>query len=96
MKNIFVFLMMLLVALPSFARPRPRFPHPGRLPGRTYPMPVPRRTCQVVMVDRYNRVMNRYWGHRSNYGQCSKALRECYQDVRYYGGFGARCAQVRY
>lgn len=101
MKNIVVFLMLLVMALPALAeRPRPHHrPHSNghyRPIPRPRPVPMPHRyACQVVMVDRYNRVLNRYYGRTSNPWSCHDGFNRCYRDVGRWGGFGARCAQVR-
>lgn len=106
MKNFLVFLVMLLIALPALAQSRRghwrgnhhRPGHYRNWPGPRYPMPrpAPRHSCQVVMVDRYQRVINRYWSYADyRYGQCSDGLRQCHWDLRRYGAWGARCAQVR-
>jgi hypothetical protein len=70
--------------------------HPRPMP-RPYPrpMPIPRASCQVLMVDAYNRVVNRYWGMSRNPWQCTDGLNRCYRDLRWMGGIGARCVQVR-
>lgn len=52
--------------------------------------------CQVVMVDRFNRVIHRYFGQRDwRTGMCRNALRQCNLDIRRRNIFGARCAQLR-
>lgn len=95
MKHFLLFLLAFMMTVPAFAqgrrRPQPRRPHP-----RTrIPMPRPRHTCQVVMVDRYNRVVNRYWGRsHSRFDRCQDAFSSCYWDLKRYGSRGRRCLQV--
>lgn len=82
---------------PGRYHPRPGRHHPG--PGRHYPMPRPAPTlsCQVAMVDGYNRVVRRFWGHTDyRTGQCRDALQQCSWEVRRMGSWNYRCAQVRY
>lgn len=53
-------------------------------------------SCQVVMVDRYNRVIQRFYAqadYRS--GMCRDGLRNCNYEIRLRNIYGARCAQVR-
>lgn len=123
MKNLILFVFMLLLALPALAQNRrdgnrnrdwdyrngDHRPgdyrngdyRPGdyrtdnrNWPGPHYPRPNPRRSCQVVMVDRYNRVVNRYWSTAAYRRGCIDGLRQCDWDLRRYGTWGARCAQV--
>jgi opacity protein-like surface antigen len=51
--------------------------------------------CQVVMVDRYNRVISRFYAQRDyRSGMCREGLRQCNSEMRRRGIYGARCAQV--
>lgn len=79
---------------PVVIRPRPRRPLP---PVVIRPRPMPRpRTCEVVMTDRFNRVVRRYWGHSSPRSMCREGLRQCQWDLNRMGAWGYRCATVRW
>ncbi len=75
-------------------RPRPRRPGPV-IVVRPRPMPRP-RSCQVVMADRMNRVVRRYWGHEDYHSMCRSGLRQCNYDLNRMGAWGYRCATVRW
>lgn len=61
------------------------------------PRPIPpTRMCQVVMTDRYNRVVRRYWGNMNGNGMCREGLRQCNYDLNRMGMWGFRCATVRW
>jgi hypothetical protein len=96
MKNILLFLMAFLMMEGAFAQHRRRHPEPRRPHPRTrIPIPGPRYTCQVVMVDRYHRVVNRYWGRsHSRFDRCEDAFRSCYWDLKRYGSRGRRCLEA--
>jgi hypothetical protein len=52
--------------------------------------------CQVVMVDRYNRVVQRFYAQRDyRSGMCRDGLRQCNYEIQRRGLYGRRCAQVR-
>jgi hypothetical protein len=53
-------------------------------------------SCQVVMVDRYNRIIQRFYA-QADYrtGMCRDGLRDCNYEIRRRGLYGVRCAQVR-
>lgn len=86
MKKTFVAVLLIVTALPALAqwnpRPRPR-PYPG-----------PYRSCQVVAVDYYNRVIARFYGHTDYRGMCRNALHQCNYEIRRRGWYGARCTQL--
>lgn len=96
MKHFLLLLLAFMMTIPAFAQRRPRRPEPRRpLPRTRIPAPVPRHSCQVVMVDRYNRVVNRYWGRsRSRVNRCADAFSACHWDLKRYGSRGRRCLQV--
>lgn len=96
MKNLILFLLVILMTETALAQHRRRRPEPRRPHPRTrVPMPRPRYTCQVAMVDRYNRVVNRYRGRsHSRFDHCRDAFRSCHWDLRRYGSRGRRCIQV--
>jgi hypothetical protein len=53
-------------------------------------------SCQVVMIDRYNRVIQRYYAQADwRTGMCRDGLRNCNYDLRIRNIYGARCATVR-
>jgi hypothetical protein len=53
-------------------------------------------SCQVVAVDRYNRVVARFYAQTDwRNGQCVDGLRQCNQEIRRRGWYDVRCAQVR-
>lgn len=60
------------------------------------PRPIPSRSCQVVMTDRLNRVVRRYWGYSNANGMCRDGLRQCNYDLQRMGAWGFRCATVRW
>lgn len=60
------------------------------------PRPIPSRSCQVVMTDRFNRVVRRYWGHENGHSMCRSGLRDCNRDLNRMGMWGYRCATVRW
>jgi hypothetical protein len=91
MKKAFVAVLLIVTALPAFAQwnPRPR-PYP-----RPYPQPYPPyRSCQVVAVDYYNRVLARFYGQTDHRGMCRSALHQCNYEIRRRGWYGARCTQL--
>lgn len=112
MKHALLALVLFAVSLSTFADdPRPGRGHgrghyrpaPGHnRPGpviviRPRPIPRPSRSCQVVMVDRFDRVVRRYWGHEpAGYGMCRSGLRDCNWDLNRMGAWGYRCATVRW
>lgn len=53
-------------------------------------------SCQVVMVDRYNRVIQRFFA-QTDYrtGMCRDGLRQCNYEIHRRNLYGVRCAQVR-
>lgn len=53
-------------------------------------------TCQAAAVDRYNRLIARFYG-RVDYrtGMCREALRNCNMEIRRRGWYDARCVQLR-
>ena len=77
---------------PVVIRPRPVPP----VIIRPRPIPYPSRSCQVVMTDRVNRVVRRYWGHSNGNGMCRDGLRQCNYDLQRMGMWGYRCATVRW
>ncbi len=87
-------------------RPAPGHYNPGHYnPGpvviRSYPRPYPRpypapRACEVVMTDRVNRVVRRYWGQEDYHSMCRSGLRACNYDLQTMGMWGYRCATVRW
>jgi hypothetical protein len=103
MKNFIVFFVLIIMSLPAFAQrrphPHPRFPqpHPRPMPHpRPVPVPPPSYSCQVYMVDSFNRVLNRYWGRTDwRTGVCVDAMNRCRMDLRYSGHWNARCVQPR-
>ncbi len=76
---------------PVVIRPRPVPP----VIIRPRPLP-PTRSCQVVMTDRVNRVVRRYWGQSNGNGMCRDGLRQCNYDLQRMGMWGYRCATVRW
>ena len=53
-------------------------------------------TCQVAAVDRYNRIIARFYGYPEGpNGICRQALRQCNYEVRMRGWYDARCIQYR-
>lgn len=51
--------------------------------------------CQVVMIDRYNRVIDRFYARRDpRTGMCREGLRQCNYELQRRPIYGARCAQV--
>ncbi len=110
MKHTLLALVLFVVSLTAFAeelrpRPRPQGPvviRPRPLPPvviRPRPRPAPRptyRPCQVVMVDRMNRVFRRYRGYTDYNGMCRDSLRQCNYDVQRMGMWGYRCATVQW
>lgn len=96
MKHLFILFLVFVMTETAFAQGRRRRPEPRRPHPRTrVPMPMPRYTCQVVMVDRYNRVVNRYWGRtHSRFDRCRDAMSSCYWDLKRYGSRGRRCLQA--
>lgn len=112
MKNALLALIVFAIALPTFAQRRPGpnhgrgphgpvvvrpIPHPGPRP-MPYPVPrpAPTRSCQVVMTDRVNRVVQRYHSWTDFNGMCREGLRQCNYDLQRMGGWGYRCATVRW
>lgn len=54
------------------------------------------RPCQVVAVDRFNRVIAYFYGHTDRRSRmCRSALRQCNYEIRRRGWWGVRCAQLR-
>lgn len=52
--------------------------------------------CQVAMVDRYNRIIQRFYAQRDyRTGMCREGLRRCNYEVRRRGVYGARCTEIR-
>lgn len=53
-------------------------------------------TCQVVMIDRYNRVIQRFFA-QTDYrtGMCREGLRQCNYEIQRRNLYGVRCATVR-
>lgn len=86
MKKLFVVMLCMMTALPALAQYRPR-PHPR---------PTPTQQCQVVAVDRYSRVVARFYAHTDwRTGQCRDGLRQCNFEIRRRGWYDVRCAQLR-
>lgn len=56
------------------------------------------RTCEAVAVDRYNRLIARFYGRFDpRTGMCREALRNCNMEIRRRGWYDARCVQpMRY
>lgn len=52
--------------------------------------------CQVIMIDRYNRVLQRFYA-QADYrtGMCREGLRQCNYEIQRRGIYGARCATLR-
>jgi hypothetical protein len=89
MRAIFICLLILVTSLPAFAQRRP-IPRP-----RPIPNPYP-SSCQVVAIDRYQRVIARFYARTDwQSGQCRDGLRQCNYEIRRRGWWDARCAQVR-
>jgi hypothetical protein len=62
----------------------------------TLPAFAQRYSCQVVMVDRYNRIIQRFYAQVDyRTGMCRDGLRDCNYEIRRRGVYGARCATVR-
>ncbi len=81
MKKAFFALLLTLSALPALAQHRPT-PYP--------------QNCTVVAVDRYNRVIARFWGYTDpRSGMCRDGLRNCNFEIRRRGWYDARCLQTR-
>lgn len=58
--------------------------------------PTAPRPCQVVAVDRYHRVIARFYGNTNRGNRmCRNALRQCNFEIRRRGWWDARCLQVR-
>lgn len=54
------------------------------------------RPCQVVAVDRYQRVIARFYGRTHPRSRmCRSALRQCNYEIRRRGWWGVRCTQLR-
>jgi hypothetical protein len=52
--------------------------------------------CQVVAVDRYSRVVARFYAQTDwRTGQCRDGLRQCHFEIRSRGWYDVRCAQLR-
>lgn len=65
------------------------------LPAFAQRPPYPQQ-CQVVAVDRYNRVIARFWAQTDwRTGQCRDGLRNCHFEIRRRGWYDARCLQLR-
>ena len=81
MHKLIVAILLTVSALPALAQ---RYPNPRY------------STCQVVMVDRYNRVVQRFYAYTDpRSGMCRDGLRDCNYEIRRRNVYGARCAQVR-
>ncbi len=81
MKKVFFVMLIALAALPAFAQ--------------NYPGPYP-TTCQVVAVDRFNRVIARFYARPDwQTGMCREGLRQCNFEIRRRGWYDARCLQLR-
>lgn len=111
LKNLLVALSVVLMSVPALAqhrphrrpmpgpghyRPRP-MPGPGHYRPRPMPRPMPTRLCSVVMVNRANRVINRYTGYADyRSGVCHQAMQNCRFDLSRRGAWGNRCVQNRF
>ncbi len=102
MKKIITALALTLLTTAAFAQHRPGPHRPRPMPGphhRPMPRPIPRpmpATCRVAMVDRFNRPVRTYWGHRDwQTGMCRDALRDCNFEQRRMGNWNLRCVQIR-
>ena len=53
-------------------------------------------SCQVVAVDRYNRILMRFHARTDwQTGMCREGLRQCNFEIRRRNMWDARCMQVR-
>ena len=53
-------------------------------------------SCQVVMIDRYNRVIQRFFAQVDyRTGMCREGLRQCHYEVQRRNLYNVRCATVR-
>ncbi len=110
MKHVIFALVLFVTSLSVFAQRHPGHHNRGHghyrpAPGHHRPGPVivirprplpPTRSCQVVMTDRVNRVVRRYWGNSDWNGMCRDGLRQCNYDLQRMGMWGYRCATVRW
>ena len=52
-------------------------------------------SCQVAAIDRYNRIVARFYGQTDYRGVCQNALRQCNYEIRMRGWYDLRCVQYR-
>ena len=97
MKSTVLAIVIALSASSAFAQSRR-----PRIPGTRIPIPRVEvgRQCSVSMINNWHRVYNTYRGRIDVItGDCSSAMRQCRQDLRYNRGgrgFGLRCVDNRY
>lgn len=79
MRNFCLGLVLLVSALPAFAEVSE----------------INNRPCQVVAVDRYQRIVARFYGNSHPRDRmCRNALRQCNYEVRRRGWWDVRCRQL--